>query len=412
MLKLIIKISFRYLKSQKNHYLPSLIATISFIGIVISVATLIIVAGVQNGFRTELVKQIIGINAHVSIYNNQGIGNYESLVKQIKITDEVQQVMPVVDGKGMLVNIKTNGSAGAMIKGINKNDLFFKSKSFKSFDVDIDDFDGNVIILGSDLAWSIGAYNGSMVTLISPEINETIFGIVPRSKTYKVVGIANVGISQYNSVMAFVPLPQAQKFFRHGDSISLIEVILKNPENTAEIMYKIENILPNGSQTVSWQQQNGGMLNALNIEKNVMIFILSLFVIVTVFAIFAGLTMMINDKYKSIAILRSMGFTRKNIGWIFFFTGMIIVIFGTFVGATIGLLFSFNIETIKHFLEIIFNIKLFDAAIYGMPGLPSDIHTKDVIYIVVFVLFSGMIASVFPAIKATKCKPGEALKYF
>ena len=228
------------------------IATISFIGIVISVATLIIVAGVQNGFRTELVKQIIGINAHVSIYNNQGIDNYESLVKQIKITDEVQQVMPVVDGKGMLVNIKTNGSAGAMIKGINKNDLFFKSKSFKSFDVDIDDFDGNVIILGSDLAWSIGAYNGSMVTLISPEINETIFGIVPRSKTYKVIGIANVGISQYNSVMAFVPLTQAQKFFRHGDSISLIEVILKNPENTAEIMCKIENILPNGSQTVSW----------------------------------------------------------------------------------------------------------------------------------------------------------------
>ncbi len=411
MFKLILKIAVRYLKSQKNEHLPSLITTISFIGIVISVATLLIVIGVQNGFRMELVKQIIGINAHISITNNRGITDFEKLISDIKNNNEnITEIMPLIDGKGMLVNVKNSNSAGSIIKGINPEDLLKKSKNFKFFDADIKDFKGNVIILGSDLAFMLNVYKDSFLTLISPQINETIFGIVPRSKTYKVIGVTNTGASQYNGVLGFIPFDQAQKFFQYNNAVNVVEIMIKNPDNMEGI--KTKNIIPKHSYISTWQEQNEGLLNALKIEKNVMVLILSLFVVVTIFAIFAGLTMMINDKYKSIAILRSMGLSRINIGWIFFFTGIIIVVTVTLVGVGIGLLFSLNIETIKTFIETKFHIKLFDSTVYFMSTLPSDIQTNDVLYIVCFVLFCGIIASIIPAIKATKCQPGEALKYF
>ncbi len=415
MQQLICKISLRYLKSQKSNYLPSTIAAISFFSIVISVATLIIVTAVQNGFRTELVKQIIGINAHISLSGRDNINDFNQIINKIKIElgDNITQIIPIIDSKGMLVNPKNSSSAGVFVKGIIADDIKIKAINFKAFTAEIKNFKENAIILGSDLAYNLGVFIGDNVILIAPEINETLFGVMPRSKTYKVVGIANFGLSQYNDILAFIPLNQAQKFFRYSNqSVNLIEIMIKNPEEVEILMDRIDKIISSNIYSYSWKKQNEGLLSALKMEKSVMVLILGMFVIGSIFSIFAGLTMMINDKYKSIAILRSMGFKRWQIGEVFFLTGMIIIITGAFIGTTIGVFLSLNIDKIKVWLESLLNVKLFDGAIYFVSTLPSDIKFEDVILIVIFVLFFGILASIIPAIKATKYQPAEALKYF
>jgi lipoprotein-releasing system permease protein len=410
----ILIISFRYLKSKKHRYLPSLIASLSFFGITIGVATLIVVMSVMNGFREELMAKIVGINAHISLYatSKQAIEDMQLTKNNIVKEPNVVNASLVLQSQGMLINSANNSSTGTIIRGMFPEDFQAKSQYFNSYAGKEAIKNQNSIALGSELAAKIGLRVNDSVLLVSGNSKQTIFGTVLRNKTYKISNIINFGMQQYDSIMSFMNIHEAKIFF--GDSaIGAIEINVDKPEMATQIAYLLQKKqLTKGYEMVDWQQENSHLVHALKVESNVMFFILSLFVIVATFSIFANLSMMVNEKYKNIAILRSMGFSSMNIGQVFLLTGLIIAIFGCIFGVLLGYIFANNIQAIKLFLENTFHTELFNSAVYFLSNLPSKVEISNIITIAVMTVTFAVIASILPAIKASKCKPAEALKYY
>ena len=412
--KLELLIAFRYLKSKRKEGFISVIAVFSFIGIMIGVATLIIVMSVMNGFRYELVNRILGINSHITIYSyDSGIKNFDNLIDKISKIDGVKSANAIVESQAMISANGTN--AGGLVKGLRVKDL--KEKELVASNIisgDIETIsDKSSVIVGSTLARNMNLQVGDNVKIISAQTSNTIVGAVPRLKTYKVGGFFESGMYEYDSTTIFANFDMTQIHFRYKNVASGIEIFAKNMENIEIIKEKIYEILADNPSLylTDWQQANASFIDALKVESTVMFFILTLIILVAAFNIISSMIMLVNDKNKNIALLRTLGMTRANILKIFLICGSSIGVVGTFLGLTIGVLFSANINNIKIWLESFVGVSLFNPAIYFLSTLPSKIFISDVVLIVLMSLILSILATIYPALKASKCNPAEILRY-
>lgn len=413
--KLEFLIAFRYLRAKRQEGFISIIAGFSFVGIIIGVATLIIVMSVMNGFRYELVNRILGINSHLTIYSRaEGIKDYKSIIEDLKNNPEIKYVNPIVESQVM---ISAKGRAnGGLVKGIKIEDLKYKKLIRNNIIYgNIDNLkDKNAIIIGISLANNLNLDINDKVKILSPESNNTIIGSIPRIKTYNIVGIFESGMHEYDSTTIFMPLLSAQKHFRFKDSASAIEIFSHDANNMINLKRKLNTKLINSypnNYLMDWQQSNASFIEALKVERTVMFLILTLIIIVAAFNIISSLIMLVNDKKRNIACLRTMGMYKTNLLKIFLICGSIVGFFGTIIGVIIGVLFSSNINNIKLWLESVSNTTLFNPTIYFLSQLPSKIFMSDVIIITIMSLILSFLATIYPALKASKANPAEILRY-
>jgi len=402
----------RYLRSKRREGFISVIAGFSFLGIMLGVATLIIVMSVMNGFRAELVGRILGLNGHINIYAQSGnISKYNPLIENIKNIKGVIRATASVEGQALL---NVNGAAsGVIIRGMNKDDFLNKPILKKSIINKISKnsyFGSNYVSIGISMARRFNLHAGDKIVLIAPKGKVTPFGTMPRSASFIVGSIFDVEMYEYNNSYIFMPLKIAQSFFTIGDNISSIEVVTKNPEDLFNIELDIRDSLGYGYRVVDWQRNNAGFYNAIKVETNVMFLILTLIIIVAAFNIISSLIMLVKDKGQDIAILRTMGATRGMIIRIFFYTGAAIGSFGTFAGAILGVVFCMNIEHIRRFLESLTGTNLFSAEVYFLTKLPSKMELNEVLIIVLMALVLSFAATIYPAWRAARLDPVEGLR--
>lgn len=407
-------IAFRYLKSKRKEGFISVIAIFSFVGIMIGVATLIIVMSVMNGFRYELINRILGINSHLSIYSHsKQINNYDEILLKIKKIENVKYVNPIVESQAMISS--NNKNSGGIIKGIKLEDLKNKELIFsniKSGEIKTIS-EKNSVIIGSGISNNMNLEVGDKLKIISAETNQTIIGSIPRIKTYKVGAIFDSGMYEYDSSTIFMNFEMSQIHFRFNNNVSGIEIFLKDLKDLNKTKKQIIQLLDNESNLYlnDWQQANSGFIDALKVESTVMFLILTLIILVAAFNIISSMIMLVNDKNKNIALLRTLGMTKSSIMRIFLICGSSIGFFGTFLGLAIGVIFSANINNIKLWLESFTDTSLFNPAIYFLSTLPSKIFISDIILITSMALIISFLATIYPAYKASKSNPAEILRY-
>jgi lipoprotein-releasing system permease protein len=412
--KLELLIAMRYLKSKRKEGFISVIAIFSFIGIVIGVATLIIVMSVMNGFRFELINRILGINSHLNIYSRNGnIKNYDQLIKDLSKIQDIQSLNPLIESQAMISYRGKNN--GALIRGITSEDLHNKKLIAENIiDGNITSInDKNSVIIGSTIAQSMNLQIGDKIKIISAETNETIFGSIPRIKTYKIGGIFSSGLHEYDSSTIFMNFEMAQIHFKIKDSANSIEIFLKDINTLEKNKKEIFKIINSYEKLYigDWQNSNSGFIDALKIESTVMFLILTLIILVAVFNIISSMIMLVNDKNKNIALLRTLGMSKLNILRIFLICGSSIGVFGTLFGLIIGISFASNINNIKIWLESLTNSELFNPAIYFLSTLPSKIFISDLVIITIMTLTLSFLATLYPAYKASKANPSDILRY-
>lgn len=412
--KLEFLIAARYLKSKRKDGFISVIAIFSFLGIMIGVATLIIVMSVMNGFRYELVNRILGINAHLTVYSHaQQIPNYEKILAEISEIPGVKSANPLVENQVMLSSASKN--SGGLVKGIKLADLKNKKLVFENITGGKIEAiaNRNSVIIGSAIAQNMNLRIGDPIKIISAETSETIIGSIPRIKTYKVGGVFDSGLYEYDSTTVFMNFDMAQIHFRFANSVSAIEVFVEDPTKLEEVKLQLYEILLNHENlyAMDWQQSNAGFIDALKVERTVMFLILTLIILVAAFNIVSSMIMLVNDKNKNIALLRTLGMTKSATMRIFLICGSSIGVVGTFLGLAIGLLFSANINNIKIWLEGVTNTTLFNPTIYFLSTLPSKIFISDVVIITSMALILSFLATIYPAYRASKSNPTEVLRY-
>lgn len=412
--KLEFLIAARYLKSKRKDGFISVIAIFSFLGIMIGVATLIIVMSVMNGFRYELVNRILGINAHLTVYSHSHqISDYEKILAEISAIPGVKFANPLVESQAMLSS--PNKNLGGLVKGIKLADL--KNKKLVSENItggEIETISNrNSIIIGSAIAQNMNLRIGDPLKIISAETNETIIGSIPRIKTYKVAGVFESGLYEYDSTTIFMNFEMAQIHFRLPNSVSAIEIFAEDATKLEAIKLPLYEILLNHENlyAMDWQQSNASFIDALKVERTVMFLILTLIILVAAFNIVSSMIMLVNDKNKNIALLRTLGMTKSAVMRIFLICGSSIGVVGTFLGLLIGILFSANINNIKVWLEGITDTSLFNPTIYFLSTLPSKIFISDVVMITAMALILSFLATIYPAYRASKSNPAEVLRY-
>lgn len=402
----------RYLKAKRREGFISVITGFAFTGIALGVATLIIVMSVMNGFRHELLSRILGINGHIGIMSTVGypFNNYKQAIVDIQNFDNVELVIPMIERQLLI----SSGSAaeGAMVRGIEKDDLL-KKKILKDSvaSINMEEFQGNNVILGSRLAQKMGLIVGDEITLISPNGKVTAFGTVPRMKAYNIIGTFEVGMFEYDSNFIFMPLEAAQTYFGIKDAVTNIDVTLKNEAHLKAARLAIEESVGGGAYVFDWKQTNSAFFNAIAVERNVMFIILTLIILVAAFNIITALIMLVKDKGRDIAVLRTMGATKGMIMRIFFMDGAFIGVVGTTLGLVLGLLFCNNIENIRQLLQYISGRELFSAEIYFLSQLPAEVDVVEVSIVVFISLLLSFLATIYPSYRAAKFDPVEALRY-
>jgi lipoprotein-releasing system permease protein len=405
-------VAFRYLKSRRREGFISVIAAFSLLGIALGVATLIIVMAVMNGFRAELTDRILGINAHIAVSRfGNPIKDYAELSEIFKKVGHVTQVMPVVEGQAMATN--GDASAGALVKGMRQGDMMKKDIVAKNMKMgDLKDFFGkDKALIGYALANKLRVGVGDQVKLIAPQTTQTVIGSIPRIKDFTVVGIFDVGMYEYDSTYVFIPLEAAQLYFRVPDAVNVIELITDDPDRAPAVMEKALKAVDHSVVAGNWQDANAHFFNSLEVERRVMFLILALIILVAAFNIISSMIMMVNDKHRAIAILRTMGATRGSILKIFFICGASIGVVGTTLGFLLGVGFATNIERIRHWLESLTGTELFDKEIYFLSKLPAELQTEDVAAVVLMGLGLSLLATIYPAWKAARISPAEGVRY-
>ncbi len=404
-------VAFRYLRARKQEGFVSVIATISFIGIMIGVAALIIVMSVMNGFREELITRILGLNGHLNVYSIEGgINDYEKISKNISKIDGVVFVAPMIEGQ---VLVTGNGvSIGAVVRGFTPKD--FKSKPIISNSIisgDIDNFKDDNIAIGIKMAEKLNVRVGDKITIMTPKGRSTPFGTSPRARQFVISTIFDVGMSEYNSSFIFMPLKFAQKFFQTGNKVNMLEVVTKKPDDMDDIKEDIRFITDVTFNIYDWREANKSYFNALKTERNVMFLILTLIVLVASLNIVSSMFMLVKDKGSDIAIMRTMGASKLSMLKIFILTGASIGFVGTAAGAVLGISFALNIDYIKNWLEGLTGAELFSDEIYFLSKLPAIIDWNEVLLTLVIAFALSFLATLYPAWRASRLDPVEALRY-
>ncbi len=405
--------ALRYLRARRQEGFISVIALFSFLGIGLGVATLIIVMSVMNGFRADLLDRILGMNGHYEVKapDNGLLVDYEPVMKRLSAVREVVRVSPLIEGQVMAAAGKQ--ASGALVRGMAPEEL--KSLTVLSSNIvagSLDGFeDGQRILIGHRLARSLGVNAGDKLKLLSPKGTATAFGTVPRVKTYTVGGLFNTGMYEYDNGYIYMSLKAAQIYFKHGKGITSLEVFATDPDKALSIRSEIINAVNIRAYIYDWQQSRASFFNALEVERNVMFLILTLIILVAAFNIVSSLIMLVKDKGRDVAILRTMGATRGMIMRVFFIAGASVGVVGTLFGFLLGIGFCANIDTIKNFIEGLTGAELFSAEIYFLSHLPAKVDTGEVTTVVIMALVISLAATIYPSWRAARLDPVEALRY-
>ncbi|MDB2700529.1 lipoprotein-releasing ABC transporter permease subunit [Alphaproteobacteria bacterium] len=406
-------IAFRYIKSRRVEGFISISAWFSLLGIMLGVATLIVVMSVMNGFRTELVDRILGINGHLIIYskNERTIPNYTKIINKILDTPNVVAVTAHLEGQALAKN--KNSISGVIIRGSKWSDLAAKKLLWKSLNQStISNFkDKQNIIMGYRLGQKLNLKVGDFVSLISPNGMETALGVLPVNQNFKIGGFFDMGMYEYDNNFIFIPWKKAELFLSTNKIAHGIEVFLKDQKLTSYVNLQLQSKLNKNLIVIDWKKRNSSFMNALAVEKNVMFVILTLIILVAAFNIISSMIMLVQTKKVDIALMRTMGASQYLIIKVFMLTGSIIGFLGTFVGVLLGVFVSMNIEKIRQLITSIFGQELFSAEIYFLSKLPSNIDINEVLIVICISIFLTLLASIFPAWKASKISPAEALRY-
>ncbi len=405
-------LALRYLRARRKEGFISVIAGFSFIGIMLGVATLIIVLSVMNGFRSELFDKILGLNGHVVIHSMTGrFTDFEDVAMRLRKVEGIKRVMPLIEGQAMVST--TSLANGALIRGLSEKSL--KSLSAISENVrsgTLDHFDdGKGIAMGTRLANQLRVKVGDKVTLVAPRGASTPFGTAPRVKRYNLNATFEMGMSEYDNTIIFMPLKEAQRYFNRQKTVSVLEVVVDHPDKVGELRPAILQAGGPSIYVTDWRQRNASFFSALQVERNVMFLILTLIVLVAALNIISGLIMLVKDKSSDIAILRTMGATRGTIMRVFFITGASIGVVGTLAGLFLGILVCLNIETIRQFVSFLTSTNLFSPELYYLSQLPAEIDTNEVTTVVLMALTLSIIATLYPSWRASRLDPVEALRY-
>ena len=404
-------VAMRYLRARRQEGFISIIAWFSLLGIFLGVAALIITLAIFNGFREQLIDRILGLNGHVSVQSAaKPLTDFDALAARIRAIPGVTSVTPQVDGQAM-VTARSSGS-GAVVRGIRPDDLkALTLVSSKLVAGSLDDFDDDGVVVGYRLAQRLGLTPGGELTLITPEGAVTAFGTIPRMKTYHVVGIFNVGMYEYDSTFIYMPLEDAQIYFRLPNAVSELEVRLDSPDHAEAMVGAIVRAAGGGVQAIPWQRVNASYFNFVELQRNLYAIVVTLIILVAAFNIVSGLIMLVKDKGRGIAILRTMGATRGMIMRIFFLSGMSIGVIGTCFGLAFALWFCANIEGIHRWLESATGQNLFPAEFFYLTQLPAVVDPREVVMVVIMSLGLSFLASIYPAWRAARLDPVEALRY-
>lgn len=402
----------RYLRPRRQEGFVSIIAMFSLLGIALGVATLIIVMSVMNGFREELMTRILGLNGHLSLYGpTAGLTDFDALSRTVAAVPGVKTVAPVVEGQVM---VTANGVArGAMVRGMRPEDI--RNRRIIADNIiagSLDGFTGDdAVLVGARLAERLGLTIGDELTMISPQGNATVFGTVPTVRTYKVVATFSIGMFEYDSGFVFMPLEAAQTYFRSPDAVTNLEITVDDLTRAPAMAREVSTAAGGLNRVQDWQRSNASFFNAVQVERNVMFLILTLIIVVAAFNIISSLIMLVKDKGRAIAILRTMGATRGSIMRIFFLSGASIGVVGTLAGFALGLAFTTNIEAIRHVLQRLTGTDLFSAEIYFLSRLPAKIDPFEVALVTLMALALSFLATIYPSWRAARIEPAEALRY-
>ena len=406
-------VAWRYLRSKRKETVISVIASISFLGIMLGVATLIVVMAVMNGFRAELLTRILGINGHLIVQPiDMPLDDYAAVADRINAVRGVKYAVPLVDGQ-VLASGNIGAGTGALVRGVRGDDLGklsivagnIKQGSIVGFD------NSEGVAIGQRMADSLGLALGDLITLISPDGDVTPLGTTPRVKAYPVVAVFEVGMSEFDASVIFMPFSEAQLYFNMEGRAQTIEIFVDDPDGIDALRKPVEAAAQRQIFLSDWRQRNQTFFSALQVERNVMFMILTLIVLVAALNIISGLIMLVKDKGSDIAILRTMGATRGAIMRIFLMTGAAIGVTGTIAGVLLGIVICLNVESIRQFFSWVSGVVLFNPELYFLSQLPAKMDPGETISVVLMALVLSFIATIFPAWRAAKLDPVEALRY-
>ncbi|MGJ4902808.1 lipoprotein-releasing ABC transporter permease subunit [Bradyrhizobium sp. HKCCYLS2058] len=405
-------LSGRYLRARRREGFISVIAGFSFLGIMLGVATLIIVMAVMNGFRKELLDKILGLNGHLLVQPLESpLTDWKDVSDRIAQVQGIRLAAPVVDGQGL--GSSPFNASGVFIRGIRAQDLTnltsiaknIKQGSLEGFD------EGQGVAIGRRLADQLSLHAGDSITLVAPKGAVTPMGTTPRIKPYKIAAVFEIGMSEYDASFVFMPLAEAQAYFNRNNDVTAIEIFTSNPDKVEEFRKTVTEAAGRPIFLVDWRQRNSTFFNALQVERNVMFLILTLIVLVAALNIVSGLIMLVKDKGQDIAVLRTMGASQGAIMRIFLITGASIGVVGTLTGFVVGLLISMNIDSIRKFLSWLTSTDLFPNELYFLSKLPAEIDAGETAAVLIMALTLSFLATLYPSWRAARLDPVEALRY-
>ncbi len=405
-------IAWRYLRSRRREAFISVIAAFSFLGIMLGVATLITVMAVMNGFRTELVGKFLGLNGHMLVQATASqFTDYDEVTKRLSAVPGVKIAFPFIEGQALASG--PAGAVGALVRGIERRDLDKMELVSKNIKLgNLDDFEaGKGVAIGTRLAQNLGVGIGDPVTIVTPRGNVTPMGVTPRVKAYPVVAIFSVGQSEFDASFVFMPFPEAQGYFNLDGRASAVEIYVDDPDKVGDMRRPIEEAAQRSVYVTDWRHRNVTFFASLEMERNVMFIILTLIVLVAALNIVSGMTMLVKDKARDVAILRTMGATSGSILRVFFITGATIGTVGTMGGLLLGLFLCAHIEEVREGLSWILGTQLYPPDVYFLSKMKADIRVGETVSVVLMALALSLLATIFPARKAAKLDPVEALRY-
>ena len=404
--------AFRYLRARKSEGFVSVISAFSFLGIMLGVATLIIVMSVMNGFRAELTGRVLGLNGHMNVASQNGsVTDYDQWRDELSSIDGITVVLPQIEQQALL-SVK-GASTGVMVRGLSEKT--FEQKPVLGSSIvagTLEDFNnGNGVVIGVELARRYRLAPGDEIVMLSPQGKASPFGTIPRSRRFTVSAIFDVEMYEYNQGFVFMPLMAAQQFFDLPDAVTTLEIFTQDPYQTDKYMADVADHITTTMRVSDWRRSNGSFFNALKVERNVMFLILTLIILVAAFNIISSMIMLVKDKAKDIAILRTMGASRRSMLNIFILAGGMIGVAGTAAGAALGIGFALNIESIRQWLQGLTGTELFSAEVYFLTQLPAEVDWTEVLSVVGMALVISLLATLYPAWRAAKLDPVEVLRY-